>query len=211
MRDIHLEGAMTNPTDNYEAALEKTPECARRIGIIMGLFAMVEIHLVGMFRWIANMDPDPARIAMESHKHFSNKIVYLLAVCDAKQPHWERDVEAGKHFAAGLKLANTIRNKYAHSKYGWTGEPGTEILFLSVFADSIGGHQREEIADIQILDTDILFLKSLIAAMRHYCADREAGRPPDLSEIQQAISMAQPKHLRPPRRSASASRAAKQA
>ncbi len=187
---------MTSDRDKYWTALEKTPECARRIGIIFGLFARIEIQFVDVFRWIANMDSDQARVALESHRHFSNRIGYLDGVLKAIQPNWERDVNWGTEFHSAITKANKIRNKYAHSDYGWTGEPGSELLFVRVFADSLGGQVREEIANISILDNDILFLRSLIDAMTNYCHARAAGEPPELREIRRAVTRAQPVHLR---------------
>jgi hypothetical protein len=189
---------MVDSPSNYWIALEKTPECARRIGIVIGLFATIEHELVATFRWIANMLPDHARVAMESHKQFSNKIAYLEAVCATPQPDWERDIEACRQFADAAKIANTIRNKYAHATYGWDGVPGSETLYLSVFADSLGGAARKEVANIAILDNDILYLKSVIVAMTNYRTARAAGAKPDLLEIQRAISKATPRHLRNP-------------
>jgi hypothetical protein len=186
---------MTSSAHKYWTALEKTPECARRIGIIFGLFATIENQFVDTFRWIANMDQDQARVALESHRHFSSWISYLEGVLKTTQPNWERDFDAGKEFLAAVTVANKIRNKYAHSTYGWTGEPGSELLFVRVFADSLGGQEREEIANVSILDSDILFLGSVIDAMTNYCSDRAAGKPPDLQEIRSAITKAQPVHL----------------
>ena len=190
---------MTSSADKYWTALEKTPECSRRIGVNLGLFAVIEIQFVDAFRWIANMDQDQARVALESHRHFLNRIGYLEAGLKAIQPSWERDVEWGKEFLTGITKANKIRNKYAHSTYGWTGEPGSELLFVRVFADSLGGQEREEIANISILDNDILFLGSLIDAMKNYCIARAAGELGDLRELRRAISQAQPVCLRFPK------------
>jgi hypothetical protein len=190
---------MTSSVEKYWTAVERTPECARRIGIIFGLFARIEIQFVDAFRWIANMDPDQARVALESHRHFSNRIGYLEGVLKAIQPNWERDVDWGQEFLAAVAKANKIRNKYAHSDYGWTGEPGSELLFVRVFADSLGGQVREEIANISILDKDILFLRSLIDAMTNYCIARAAGEPADLVEIRRVVTKGQPVHLRNPK------------
>jgi hypothetical protein len=81
---------MSRRDDNYHTALEETPECARRIGIIIGLFGSLEVQLVDTFRWIAGMEFDPARVAMDLHSQFANEIAYVEAVCNAKQPNWQR-------------------------------------------------------------------------------------------------------------------------
>lgn len=189
---------MPQSVDDYWMAVEKTPECAQRIGISLGLFALIEHQLVPTLRWVANISLDQARVSLESHKHFSNKVAYIKAVCDAVQPDWQRDSEVGRLFAAAATTANRIRNKYAHATYGFTGEPGVELLFVRVFADSLGGQECEEVATPQILDTEIRFLKSVIVAMKNYAEARAVNKPINLQEIQHLVSFAPGRFLRNP-------------
>src|SRR5215218_4888482 len=112
--------------DDYQIAMEHTPEIARRIGTIFGLYVLIEFELVPALRWIANISPEQARVAMETHKTFSGKIGYIRAVCDVAQPDWPRDVEIGRAFAAAALSASKMRNRYAHATYERSGEPASE-------------------------------------------------------------------------------------
>ncbi len=179
---------MPRTVDDYSIALEQTPECARRIGIILGLFAMVEFRLVETVRWIADTHRDLALVSLGSHKGFAAKIEYVAAICRWTQPDWPRDSEAGATFVRALRIANSIRNKYAHSRYS---KAGSEMLRLEV-ANQMGKADSVERADIQALDEDILFLKHLIVAMINYCEARGRGQESDLSELRQAIDDAHP-------------------
>lgn len=182
--------------DDYQIAMEHTPEIARRIGTIFALYVLIEYELVPTLRWIANISPEQARVALETHKQFSGKIAYIKAVCNALQPDWPRDEEAGRAFAVAALMASKIRNKYAHATYEWSGpsasvpEPGAEQLFVRVVTNGLGDNVREEVATIQHLDAEIRFMKSLIVAMKNYSEARAANTPVDFQEIQALASTA---------------------
>jgi hypothetical protein len=182
--------------EDYRIALEDHPECACRIGIIFGLYVLIEYELVPTLRWIANISPEQAQVALETHKQFSGKIAYIKAVCDAVQPDWVRDVEVGRAFAAAALAASKIRNKYAHATYGWIAQPGPdpagERLLVQVQTNRLGGVVREEVATLQQLDAEIHFMKSLIVAMKNYAAARETHTPVNRQEIHQLAPMAPP-------------------
>lgn len=120
--------------EDYQVPIEHVPECAARIGIIFGLYVLIEYELVSTLRWVANSSLGQAQVALETHKQFSGKIAYIKAVCDAEQPDWERDADAGRAFAAAALAASKIRNKYAHATYGWNGRtaPAGEQLSVRV-------------------------------------------------------------------------------
>ena len=96
--------------EDYQIAMEQTPEIARRIGVVYGLYVVIEYELVPALRWIANISPEQARVALETHKQFSGKIAYIRAVCEVEQPDWPRDVEVGRAFATAALAASKIRN-----------------------------------------------------------------------------------------------------
>ena len=175
--------------EDYQIALEQHPDAARRIGIIFGLYVMIEYELVPTLRWIANVSPEQALVALETHKTFSGKIAYIKAVCDVEQADWPRDADGGRAFAAAALAASKIRNKYAHATYGWRGDPAParamEQLFVRVQTNRLGGVVRKEAATIQQLDAEMHFMKSLIVAMKNYAAAREASLPVDRQEIVQ--------------------------
>lgn len=181
--------------DDYQIAMEHAPEIARRIGVVFGLYVLIEYELVPTLRWIANISPEQARVAMETHKQFSGKIAYIRAVCDVVQPDWPRDVEVGRAFAAAALAASKIRNRYAHATYEWNGESASELaseqLTVRVQTNGLTGNVREEIATIRHLDAEILFMKSLIVAMKNYSEARTTGGPADLLEIRALASLAQ--------------------
>src|SRR5688500_1176665 len=168
---------MPQTVDDYAIDLERAPECARRIGIILGLFVQVEHGLVPILSWTAGMTLDQARVLLELQKQNSRKMTFLQGVCDGISPGWPRDVEVGKAFAAAAHIANRIRNKYAHASYSAAGEAGSETLYVAVFADDLRSASRVQIATIEILETEIRFLKSLIVAMRNYAEARAADTP----------------------------------
>jgi hypothetical protein len=180
--------------DDYQIAMEHTPEIARRIGTIFGLYVLIEFELVPALRWIANISPEQARVAMETHKQFSGKIAYIRAVCDVVQPDWPRDVEVGRAFATAALAASKIRNTYAHATYEWSGaeapEPAVEQLVVRVQTNGLTGNVREEIATIRHLDAEIRFMKSVIVAMKNYSEARGANTPVDLQEIRALASLA---------------------
>lgn len=181
---------MPYSVDDYQIAMEQAPEIARRIGVIYGLYVLIEYELVPALRWIANISPEQARVAMETHKTFSGKIGYIRAVCDVVQPDWPRDVEVGRAFAAAALAASKIRNRYAHATYEWSGEPASEQLIVRVQTNGLTGNVREELATIRHLDAEIHFMKSLIVAMKNYSEARAASTPVDLDEIRKLASMA---------------------
>lgn len=180
--------------DDYQIAMEHAPEIARRIGVIFGLYVLIEYELVPTLRWIANISPEQARVAIETHKQFSGKIAYIRAVCDAVQPDWPRDVAVGQAFASAALAASKIRNRYAHATYEWSGEPAegpvVEQVVVRVQTNGLTGNVREEIATIRHLDAEIHFMKSLIVAMKNYSAARAANTPVDSQEIQDLALLA---------------------
>ena len=179
---------MPQNVDDYAIDLERSPECARRIGIILGLFVQIEHGLVPVLSWVANMPLDQARVSLELQKQNARKVTFLKAVCDGISPEWPRDVEAGKAFASAAHIANRIRNKYAHATYSSMGGAGSEMMYVAIFADGFGTALREEIATPEILDTEIRFLKSLVVAMRNYAEARAANTPVNLQEIQRLVA-----------------------
>jgi hypothetical protein len=186
---------MPYSVDHYQIAMEHTPEIARRIGVIYGLYVLIEYELVPALRWIANISPEQARVALETHKQFSGKIAYIRAVCDVVQPDWPRDVEVGRAFATAALAASKIRNTYAHATYEWRGAPASasdpEQLAVRVQTNGLTGNVREEVASIRRLDAEIHFMKSLIVAMKNYTEARAADTPVNLQEIQ-ALSLRTP-------------------
>ena len=181
---------MPQNVDDYAIDLERTPQCAYRIGIILGLFVQVEHGLVPILSWVADMPLDQARAAMEMQKANARKMTFLHGVCDGIAPGWPRDVEVGKVFAAAAHIANRIRNKYAHATFVSTGGAGVERLYVAVFADSLRTAARIEIATVEILDAEICFLKSLIVTMNNYVEARAANTPVNLEDIQGLVAAA---------------------
>lgn len=179
---------MPKNVDDYAIDLERTPQCAYRVGIILGLFVQVEHGLVPILSWVADMPVDQARASMEMQKANARKMTFLQGVCNGIAPGWPRDVEVGKVFAAAAHIANRIRNKYAHATFVSTGGEGAERLYVAVFADSLSTAARIEIATIEILDAEICFLKSLIVAMDNYVEARAANAPINLEEIQGLVA-----------------------
>lgn len=181
--------------DDFQIPMERTPEIARRIGHIYGLYVLIEYELVPALRWIANISPEQARVAMETHKTFSGKIGYIRAVCDVVQPDWPRDVEVGRAFAAAAQAASKIRNRYAHATYELGGELASalnsEQIVVRVQTNGLTGNVREEVATIQHLDAEIGFMKSLIVAMKNYSEARAAGAPVNFQEVRALASLAQ--------------------
>lgn len=176
--------------EDYTIDLERTPECARRIGIILGLFVQVEHGLVPILSWCAGMTMDQARASLELQKMNSRKMTFLRGVCEGISPEWPRDVEAGKVFAAAALTANNIRNKYAHASYSLVGETDVETLHVAVFSDDLRNAARVEIATLETLDTEIGFLKSLIVAMHNYAEARAANTPVNRQEIENLATSA---------------------
>ncbi len=186
---------MPQTVDDYAIDLERTPECARRIGIILGLFVQVEHGLAPILSWVAGMTLDQAQAALAIQKQNSRKVLFLKGVCERISPESPRDVEAGKAFAAAAMTANRIRNTYAHGAYRLADAAEPETLYIAVFADVA---VQEEIATVEILDTQIRFLKSLIVAMRNYAEARAAHTPVNLQEIQDLAAQAPQPFLRNP-------------
>jgi hypothetical protein len=189
---------MPQNVDDYAIDLERTPECARRIGIILGLFVQVEHGLVPILSWTAGMTLDQARVLLELQKQNARKMTLLQAVCNGISPEWPRDVAAGKAFAAAAHTANRIRNQYAHASYSAAGETGSEKLSVAVFSDGLSNVSRVEIVTLETLDTEIRFLKSLIVAMRNYAEARAADTPVNLQEIQDLAASTPRPFLRHP-------------
>lgn len=193
---VSARGEMQYRVEDYRIPLEQHPEAARRIGIIFGLYVMIEIELVATLRWVANVSSEQALVALETHKQFSGKIAYIRAVCDVVQADWPRDSEVGHAFAAAAMTASKIRNKYAHATYGQdvgsASRSAEEPLFVRVQTNRLGGIVREEVATIQQLDAEIHFMKSLIVSMKNYAAAREANSPINVQEIRQLASLAPP-------------------
>jgi hypothetical protein len=180
--------------DDFKIPMEHTPEIARGIGVVYGLYVLIEYELVPALRWIANISPEQAQVALETHKQFSGKIAYIRAVCDVVQPDWPRDVDVGRAFAAAALAASKIRNTYAHAAYEWSGvpapEPALEQLAVRVQTNGLTGNVREEVATIQRLDAEIDFMKSLIVAMKNYSEARATDTPVNLQEIRALASLA---------------------
>jgi hypothetical protein len=176
--------------ETYSIKLEEAPECAKRIGIIIGLFAIAERQLIDTFHWLANIDIDVAAVSLGSHGGFSSQLRYVEATMDANQPNWPRGIDEGKLFVSALKKVNTIRNKYAHSIYSLSGP---EILHLQVFAGQIGNRTSEERADVAILDEDIAFLKTVIVEMKNYCESKSHHTKFDVSSLKRALSRVETK------------------
>ena len=181
---------MPQRVDDYAIDLERSPELARRIGIILGLFVQVEHGLVPILSWVADMPLDQARASMELQKQNARKVIFLKGVCEGISPGWPRDVEVGKLFATAANTANRIRNKYAHATYVSAEASGEERLYVAVFADGLHSASRVEIATPEILDEEIRFLKSLIVAMRNYIEARAATTPVNLDEIHGLVANA---------------------
>ncbi|MEZ4561458.1 MAG: hypothetical protein R2853_01810 [Thermomicrobiales bacterium] len=59
---------MPRNVDDYAIDLEQTPECARRIAIILGLFVQIEHGLVPILSWTAGMTMDQAQVALDLQK-----------------------------------------------------------------------------------------------------------------------------------------------
>ena len=181
--------------EDYQIAMEQTPEIARRIGVVYGLYVVIEYELVLALRWIANISPEQARVALETHKQFSGKIAYIRAVCEVEQPDWPRDVEVGRAFATAALAASKIRNTYAHATYAMTGvdtpDPAAEQLAVRIQTNGLTGNVREETATIRRLDAEIHFMKSLIVAMKNYVEARAVNGPVDLQEIRALAALAQ--------------------
>lgn len=186
---------MPYTVDDFTIPMEQAPEIARRIGVIYGLYVLIEYELVPALRWIANISPEQARVALETHKTFSGKIAYIRAVCSVEQPDWPRDVEVGRAFADAALAASKIRNRYAHATYEWSEEavaaPGTEQLVMRTQTNGLTGNVREELTTIRHLDAEIHFMKSLIVAMKNYSEARTTGTAVDLKEIRALASLAQ--------------------
>ena len=185
---------MPYSVDDYQIAMEQAPEIARRIGVVFGLYVLIEYELVPSLRWIANVSPEQARVALETHKTFSGKIGYIRAVCNAVQPDWPRDVKVGLALAEAALAASKIRNRYAHATYEWSDEPAaepdSEQLVVRVQTNGLTGNVREELATIRHLDAEIHFMKSLIVAMKNYAEARAANTPVNGDEIRALASRA---------------------
>lgn len=179
--------------DDYAIDLERTPECARRIGIILGLYVQIEHGLVPILSWTTGMTLDQARVALEHQKQNGRKMSFLHRMCEGIAPEGTRDIAAGKAFAAAALNANEIRNTYAHASYHAAGDAGSEMLEVAVFSDKLQSAARVQIATVDMLDAEIRFLKSLLVAMQNYDEAREANLPVNLQEIEQlAASAPQP-------------------
>lgn len=176
--------------DDYTIALESSPECARRIGIILALFVQIEHGLVPILSWCAGMTLDQARVSLELQKQNARKMSFLKGVCEGISPEWPRDVEAGKAFAAAAMTANNIRNKYAHASYSLADDAETEMLHVAVFSDDLRKAVRVEIATLETLETEIRFLKSLIVTMHNYAEARAASTPVNRQDIQDLVASA---------------------
>ena len=181
--------------DDFQIPMEHAPEIARRIGLVYALYVLIEYELVPTLRWMANISPEQARVALETHKQFSGKIASIGAVCDAAQPDWPRDVEVGRAFATAALAASKIRNTYAHATDEGEGapavDPASEQLAVRVQTNGLTGNAREETATIRRLDAEIHFMKSLIVAMKNYSEARAADAPVDLEEIRALARLAQ--------------------
>ena len=184
--------------DDYAIDLEHMPECARRIGIILGLFVQVEHGLVPILSWTAGMSLDQAQAAMALQKQNTRKMLFLQGVCEGISPEWPRDVAAGLAFAAAAMTANRIRNKYAHASYHAAGDGGSEQLDVAVFADDVRNAPRVEIATVESLDVEIRYLKALVVAMRNYAAAREDNAPVNRQEIEDLAARTPQPFLRHP-------------
>lgn len=189
---------MPQHVDDYAIALEQTPECTRRIGIILGLYVQIEHGLVPILSWTAGMSLDQARVALELQKQNGRKMSFLKGMCEAIAPGWPRDIAAGKAFAAVALTANQIRNKYAHASYSVAGDAGTEVLHVAVFGENLRRATRVEIATVEILDTEIRFLKSVIVTMANYVEARAANTPVNQQEIESLAAGTPPQFLHNP-------------
>jgi hypothetical protein len=189
---------MPQHVDDYAIDLERAPACARRIGIILGLFVEVEHGLVPILSWTTGMPLDQAEVALEMQKQNGRKMIFLQRMCEGITPGWPRDAAAGQAFAAAALTANRIRNSYAHATYTLVGAAGSEELDVAVFADSPHNAMRVQIATVDILDAEIGFLKSLIVAMRNYAEARAANTPVNMQEIEALAANAPEPLLRKP-------------
>jgi hypothetical protein len=179
---------MPQTVDDYAIDLERSPECARRIGIILGLFVQIEHGLVPILSWTTGMSLDQAQVALELQKQNGRKMVFLHRMCEGITPEEPHDVAAGKAFAAAASTANLIRNTNAHASYHAVGDARPEELEVAVFSDNPRSASRVQIATVDILDAEIHFLKSLIVAMRNYAEARAANTPVNLQEIEQVAA-----------------------
>jgi hypothetical protein len=189
---------MPQNVDDYAIDLERAPECARRIGLILGLFVQVEHGLVPILSWCAGMPMDQARVSLELQKQNARKMGFLRGMCEGISPEWPRDVAAGKAFAHAAMTANRIRNKYAHASYSLMAEAGGEKLHVAVFSDDLRNAVRIEIATLETLEIEIFFLRSLIVAMHNYVEARAAETPINRQEIEELVATAPQPFLRTP-------------
>ena len=186
--------AVPRQADDYTTALEITPECAHRIAIVLSLYVEVEHGLAPILSWTTGLTLDQAQAALALQKQNARKVLFLKGVCEQISPEWPRDVIAGKLFAQAIQAGNRIRNKYAHATYVSGGTPDAELLYVAVFADTAIG---EEIATVEILDSEIHYMKSLIVAMHNYIAARAENAPVNLREIEDVVANAPQPFLRP--------------
>ena len=173
---------MPAPPRRYSIPLESTPEFASRIGVIFGLFALVESHLFRVFSKVANVSESISYLALGSHISFAKRIELFSQVCDIAAEERGMEVFREKNLAKALSMANAIRNKYAHGMYG-AGTLGSATLMTKSVRNPKAS--RAETITVSTLDEDILFFKRVSLAMQDYVSG--SG---DLSELSQAIQEA---------------------
>jgi len=122
VRRPFLEGHGPDEFHKYFVALDCEPNFAAEVGVLISCFALIESYAAHLLSRLIKIDHSEAFTIMATFDTFSERIDLLksLVKLHASQSKDTDATKAIERLLPKLTAVTTIRNKYAHGRYGIT-------------------------------------------------------------------------------------------
>jgi hypothetical protein len=122
IRRPFFEGHGPDNFHKYFVALDCEPNFAAEVGVLISCFAMIESYAPRLLSRLIKIDESEAFTILSVFDTFSDRVELLKSLVKLQESQKKETDEkkATERLVPRLTAATTIRNKYAHGRYGIT-------------------------------------------------------------------------------------------
>ncbi len=163
IRRPFFEGHGPSEFHKYIVALDAEPNFAAEVGVLISLFALVEMYMPRLMAKITGLDEEMAFTILSRFAKFSDRIDLLKSLSKIQPKTHARDKGLLQKLLPRIRHINTLRNKYAHATYGITFD---DDYMVTAFQSS--GKPKETRKSLHDVVADVNTFKHLICDLHGY-------------------------------------------